>query len=249
MPKLLPLPSVINDPFADNGFAPDIRDISVESCEGTMVVRDDRYPGGTKARCLTLFIRPEFNEYVYASPVQGYAQVALAYCAIRAGVKATVFCAARKKRHARTAEAHRVGATIVEVSPGYLNVVQARAKDYCHQTGAFLIPWGCDVPEFTAALSQVAAAIPQPKEVWTAAGSGVLTRALQLAWPDAAFFAVRVGAEPNAGRAKVFMAPEKFDDDAKYPPPFPSCSNYDAKVWAIMRRYASPGALFWNVSG
>jgi hypothetical protein len=44
--------------------------------DGILVVRDDRYPGGTKARVLPVLFTDR-REYVYASPVQGYAQVAI----------------------------------------------------------------------------------------------------------------------------------------------------------------------------
>jgi hypothetical protein len=80
------------------------------------------------------------------------------------------------------------------------------------------------------------------------AGSGTLTRALQRAWPHAAFHAVRIGSAPDAGRATLHMAPEPFERDAKQPPPFPSCGNYDAKAWRFILRHATPGALFWNVA-
>ena len=43
--------------------------------------------------------------------------------------------------------AKRLGAQIVQVSPGYLKVVQARAEEYySHQTGALLAPFGFDIP-------------------------------------------------------------------------------------------------------
>jgi hypothetical protein len=58
---------------------------------------------------------------------------------------------------------------------------------------------------------------------------------------------VRVGVEPAAGRARVMAAPEKYEQDARYPPPYPSCGNYDAKVYQFMKKLATPGALFWNV--
>lgn len=213
-----------------------------------VVVRDDLLPGGTKARCLPIFF-DQRREYVYASPVQGYAQVALAHCAAAHGKRATVFCARRKEWHPRTHEAMRAGARIEEVAVGYLNVVQRRAMDYCLKFGARLLPWGLDDPAFIDALAGVARGLSiRPHEVWTAAGSGVLTRALQQAWPMAAFHAVRVGAAPNVGRARLYLAPEAFDDPALEPPPFPSCQNYDAKVWSFIQKYASPGALFWNVA-
>jgi hypothetical protein len=68
-----------------------------------------------------------------------------------------------------------------------------------------------------------------------------------MAWPEAAFHAVRVGAPPNIGRARLWSAPEKYEEPAREPPPFPSCDNYDAKVWQFASRHASDGALIWNV--
>jgi hypothetical protein len=151
--------------------------------------------------------------------------------------------------HPRTAQAAAAGSRIVQVPCGYMSVVRARARAYCAVSGAKLLPFGLDCPVFIDALASLAKSMPvSPREVWTVAGSGVLARALQKAWPDAEFHAVRIGASPNAGRAIVHEAPEKFEQDAKIPPPFPSCSNYDAKAWRFIRQHAKPGALFWNVA-
>lgn len=218
--------------------------------DGIMVVRDDLVAGGTKVRALPVLMRNGASEFVYASPVYGYAQIALAIAARDRGGRATIFCAARAQKHQRTKEAEANGAKIVEVEFGRMNVVQARAREYCGKTGAAWMPFGLDTPSFLEALSDVAAAIPySPKEVWCAAGSGVLTRALQMAWPLAKHYAVRVGAVPDAGHAKVLVAPEKFEQDAEQKPPFPSCSNYDSKAWRFVKRMAKPGALCWNVAG
>lgn len=216
--------------------------------DGILVVRDDKMPGGTKARVLPVLF-DHHGEYVYASPVYGYAQVALAHTAQAHGKRATVYCAARKQKHPRTIEAQKAGARIVEVPAGYMSVVQARARLYAQAAGARLLPFGLDDPAFIEALAAVAASLDvKPTEVWTVAGSGVLSRALQLAWPEARFFAVQVGAVPSVGKAELFTAPEKFEQDAKQPPPFPSCSNYDAKAWRFVRQHARPGALLWNVA-
>jgi hypothetical protein len=212
------------------------------------VVRDDLLPGGTKRRVLdTLLVGAE--EFVYATAAYGYAQVALAYACAACGKRATVFTAKRAVPHARTAEAHAAGAKIVMVPYGYLSNVQAKARAYAAAVGAVLLPFGFDMPAFVDALAAVAAALPvRPAEVWTVAGSGTLTRALQRAWPDAVFHAVRIGAVPDAGRARLYTAPEPFARDAREPPPFPSCGNYDAKAWRFITAHASPGALFWNVA-
>lgn len=225
-----------------------IPDPVIEQHSGVFVVRDDLIAGGTKRRILPPLLTGA-DEFIYASPAYGYAQVALAHAAAAQGVRATVFTAKRKVLHPRTQEARAAGAKIVLVPTGYLSNVQAKARAYAAATGAALLPFGLDTPAVIAGLAAVARALPMtPAEVWTVAGSGVLSRALQAAWPGAAFHAVQVGKAPQIGRARLWVAPEQFEDDAKTPPPFPSCSNYDAKAWRFIQRHATPGALFWNVA-
>jgi len=82
------------------------------------VVRDDLFPGGTKAR----FAGPLFDgadEVVYASPAEGGAQTALAIIAEQLGKRATVFVAKRQVPHARALMAKAHGAKVYQVSPGY----------------------------------------------------------------------------------------------------------------------------------
>jgi hypothetical protein len=221
-------------------------------CEhnGFVVVRDDLLVGGTKRRVLpALFDEIGASEVVYPSPAPGYAQVALAHVGAALGVRVTIFVAQRNVKHPRTQEAIAAGAKMIEVPVGYMTVLRARARTYCAVSGAVLLPFGLDLPVVRAGLADVARRLPvNPTEVWVAAGSGVLSRSLQAAWPTAACRAVRVGAVPNVGRADLYRARERFEVDAREPPPFPSCSNYDAKVWHFIVRHASPGALFWNVA-
>lgn len=229
-------------------------EIVLQRVGGLQVVRDDLMPGGTKARALSVLFDMEHREYVYASPVQGYAQVALSHCAKAAGCYAHIFCAARTTYHDRTKEALSLGAILHELRPGYLTQVQAAARDFVARTpGAKLLPFGLDDDAFLEALADVGRSVARrlfvtPPEVWTVAGSGVLSRALQRVWPDAEFHAIQIGHAPNIGRAILHRAPERFEDNARYPPPFPSCSNYDAKAWRFIREQAKPDALFWNVA-
>ena len=123
--------------------------------DDVFVVRDDLFPGGMKARFLpSLF--DGVSEVVYASPAEGGAQTALATVAAQLGKRATIFVAQRAQLHPRTLMAKRLGAQIVPVSPGYLNVVQARAIKYSHQTGAVLAPFGFDIPGAAQAIAQAA---------------------------------------------------------------------------------------------
>lgn len=222
--------------------------VVTETHSGIVVVRDDLVPGGTKARVLPSLLAPGI-EYVYASPAYGYAQVALAHSCLVVGAKATVFTAKRAQPHPRTVEARAAGAKVIMVPTGYLSNVTAKAKAYCEMTGATYLPFGFDTDDFRAGLARIAkGAIEEPDEVWSVAGSGTLTRALQEAWPGARFVAVAIGKESDCGRAEVLRAPESFEQDARVRPPFPSCSNYDAKAWRFITEHAAPGAIFWNVA-
>jgi hypothetical protein len=224
----------------------------LEVHRGITVVRDDLFPGGTKAR----FIGSVFDgaaEAVYASPPEGGAQTALATVAKALGKRATIFVAQRAKPHARTLEAARLGAKVVPVAPGYLTVVKARAKAYCRDTGAFLIPFGADFPGAPEAIAAAALSTGEaPDEVWCAAGSGVLARGLALAWPDAQRHVVQIGRElspKDVAGAKIHVHPRKFSDRAALAAPFPSDPHYDAKAWEFCLAKRGPGrVLFWTVA-
>lgn len=223
----------------------------VEKVGALHVVRDDLLPGGSKMRYMLPIIgKLDAAEVVYASPAYGYAQIALAHCCRMLGKQAVVFVAKRKAPHPRTLQAKAAGARVYQVPHGYLNVVQARARQYAaDHPGAHLLPFGVDLPEALGYFAGAAREVPlRPAEVWACSGSGALIRGLQLAWPDASFNAVRIGAAPDVGRARLWVAPEKFEEGARTRPPFPSCDNYDAKVWQFASRHASAGALIWNVA-
>lgn len=206
-------------------------------------------PGGTKQAVLERLMPawPE-EEVVYASPAYGFAQIAVAAAAQACGKRATIVVAKRNEKHPRTQLAERLGATIIEVEHGRLNVVQARAREHCQQSGGRLVPFGCDFPEFVEALAGIIRESGDaPPEAWCCAGSGVLSRAIRQAWPESSVVAVQVGRDPEIGGARLIEAPEAFEDDAVNPPAFPSCSNYDAKVWQFFKDQAGPGAVYWNV--
>lgn len=230
--------------------------VALDEARDVIVARDDRLPGGTKRRALGTLLKrwaekTGQKEFIYASPVFGYAQIALALACRDLGLKATVFVAKRSQLHPRTQAAKDAGCNVVEIEAGRLTVLEARAREYAAAHNGYLIPFGLDTDEFIDALAAVArgAVEKPPTEVWAVAGSGVVSRALQRAWPNAKHHAVVVGTHrANIGTATGYEAPEDFEKDAKDPPPFPSCSNYDAKAWAFIKAHAAPGALFWNVA-
>ena len=226
----------------------------IKEYDGIKVVRDDLLDGGTKRRAFTVYVKskPEIDEFVYASPRQGYAQLSLAYACRDLGKKATVTIP-EGQRYWLTHKSEELGANIIEVPMGFLTNIQAKAKKYCFNNGAHLIPFGGDHPVIIEAMRQTALSLDvNPKEVWTVMSSGVLSRGLQGAWPDAKVYGVRIGHNTTPreqGRAETFKSDYKFHQECKKPerPPFPSSLTYDSKAWSFIREYASDGALFWNV--
>lgn len=221
--------------------------------EGIHVVRDDLFPGGTKARFMPLLYR-DAEEIVYPSPCEGGAQTALAHTAQSLGKKATIFVAKRQTPHPRSLMAKRLGAKVMQVTPGYLNVVRSRAAEYCRDHGATLAPFGFDTPEIVQAIADSASQIDfDPDQVWCASGSGVLMRGLAKAFPKAKRFAVQIGRElreNDVAGAGIVCIGYKFTDECDVKPPFPSDPHYDAKAWEAMHLYGPEGkVLFWNVTG
>jgi threonine dehydratase len=224
----------------------------LEVHRGITVVRDDLFPGGTKARFIGKLFEGE-REAVYASPPEGGAQTALAFTARAMGRRATIFVAQRATPHPRTLEAARLGAKVVPVSPGYLTVVQSRAREYCLNTGAFLIPFGADCPEAVEIIAAAARMTGQhPDEVWCAAGSGVLARGLALAWPKARRHVVQIGRElspKDVAGATIHVHPRKFGEKAMIAAPFPADPHYDAKAWEFcLAKRGAGNVIFWNVA-
>jgi hypothetical protein len=227
----------------------------VKEHDGVLVVRDDLLDGGTKRRAFNYYIESvTADEFVYASPREGYAQLSLAYVCKDLGKKATVFVP-KGERHWLTNKSEELGAKIIEVPMGYLNVIQSASKQYVGKTkGSHLIPFGGDHPIIIEAMKNTALSldIEPPKEVWTVMSSGVLSRGLQLAWPDAKIYAVQIGhntTDREKGRAETMRSDYKFNQECKKidRPPFPSSLTYDSKAWEFIKQHASEGALFWNV--
>jgi cysteine synthase len=215
------------------------------------VIRDDIVPGGSKQRALVHMLKKN-REYVYPATAYGYAQIALALAAKTVGARATLFIAKRAELHPRTLAAQQAGAQIMQIPNGMQSVITRRVKDYsAEHSAAIALLSGFDSPEFIDAMSMVAEGVKLKgvEQVWCNVGTGAIARALQQRWPKAQFSVVRTGMGPTLGpKMKLYEAPEVYSKDAKIAPPFPSCSNSDAKTWRFILDDAEDGALFWNVA-
>ena len=234
-------------------FTSDLPKPVIKEYDGIKVVRDDKLDGGTKRRAFYTYVKStDYEEYVYASPRQGYAQLSLAYACKDLNRKCTV-TVPQGKRYWLTDEAEELGCNIIEVPMGFLTNIQAKAKKYTLDNEAHLIPFGGDHPIIVEAMKRTALSLGvNPKEVWTVMSSGVLSRGLQAAWPNAEVHGVKIGhntTKREQGRAETYKSKYKFQQECKEDerPPFPSSLTYDSKAWGFIKEYASNGALFWNV--
>lgn len=223
---------------------------NIELHHGIMVVRDDKIGlGGTKTRVIDALMKKDQAEtYVYASPAEGSAQIALADSANKHGKKAVIFVAARKHQHYKTLIAESLGATIITVRPGYLNVVQARAKQYSIENNAFLIPFGGYTDEAIVITEAAKSLNIQPKEVWCSGGSGTLAKYLNKAWPQAKLNIVQVGKAINNPTAIIHTVAPAFSKAVRNTVPFTCDPYYETKAWEVCKQLHGENALFWNVA-
>jgi hypothetical protein len=220
--------------------------------EGVRVVRDDLLVG-SKVRggdCLISNIKEK--TLVYVQPRTGLAGVSLLDVAKRHGKKVKLFMPSSKRISHHQAcciergadyEFHRIAAM-----PN-LNAIAKKWAD--EQDDAFFIPLGLKHELVTAGFVKAASRIPEPEEAWTVISTGVLHRALQIAWPNAKFHCVAVSRNMKAGEIghdSIISHPLPFTTPIKEDlPPFPSVNTYDGKAWKYIPKNTGRDILFWNV--
>jgi len=224
----------------------------VEEYDGIRVVRDDLITG-TKVRggdCLISSLNQ--STLVYVQPRTGLAGVSLLHVAAQHNKQVKLFMPSSKRISHHQAcciergaqyEFHRVAAM-----PNLNSIAKKWAEE---NDDAYFIPLGLKHERVTAGLVKVASQIPEPEEVWTVISTGVLHRALQIAWPNATFHAVAVARNMKSGEighGNIMSAPEPFTKPIKEGlPPFPTIDTYDGKAWRYIPKNSGRDILFWNV--
>lgn len=220
--------------------------------DGVRVVRDDMLVGSKVRGGDLLVSQIKQKTLVYVQPRTGLAGVSLLEVAKRHGKKVKLFMPSSKQISHHQAcciergadyEFHRIAAM-----PN-LNAIAKKWAD--EQDDAFFIPLGLKHELVTAGFVKVASQIPEPEEVWTVISTGVLHRALQIAWPNAKFHCVAVSRNMKSGEighSNIISHPLPFTTAIKEDlPPFPSVNTYDGKAWAFIPKNTGRDILFWNV--
>jgi hypothetical protein len=234
------------------GWTPYNPDPMVISHEGVQVVRDDLIVG-TKTRAGDLLCsRIDSDTLVYCQPRVGLAGVSLCDVAKRHSKKVVLFMPSSKEISLHQACCiERGGIPMFERIAAMPNL-NKYAKEWAEKNRAYFIPLGLKHELATAAIVHAASTIPEPEEVYVAISTGVLSRALQIAWPNAKFICIAVARnlqEGELGRAEVISHPLPFHVAVKKEdmPPFPTVATYDAKVWAFINKDGKKRRLMWSV--
>lgn len=231
----------------------------VKEHEGFNVVREDLMGFGSKCRFGDILVQScPSDTLVYVQPRYGFAGISLAYLAEKYNKKLVLFSPSQKEISDHQAICIERGADMKFRRIAAMPNLNKIAADWAKENNGFFIPLGLRHELVTAAAVKVAYDMAQvhgePKEVWSAISTGVLSRALQIAWPNAEFNGVAVARnikDGERGRATIWSHPKEFSQNvaSEFEPPFPSALNYDAKAWEFMVKNGNPGAWLWNVGG
>jgi hypothetical protein len=249
--------------------------LSLNENRSIFIVRDDLLPAGTKQRAILPLLRnfqiAGAEQFTYASPFAGFAQVALAYGCNILKIPCTLYCERDKSQdgwhpHPFSVLAKQWGAKIVLVDT--LSEAEEQASEYAVKSDACKIPLGFQCRDFQLhfqeAISQALVAIEDqigssPSRAWLPVGSGTLAHAFHKVAPiTTELYCVDVHVLPERDlrlqslrslpRIHFFSAEERFCEKAQSQPPIPSNIHYDAKIWTFISEFAKEGDLWWNVA-
>lgn len=231
------------------------------------VIRDDYLLGGTKQRgAIRMLTKDRFDdikEIVYAGPTNGFAQVALSLSSSLTGKKATMFIAKQRPMTPQTKLAKLIGGNIVEGDEREkLSSLKSKAEKYVkNKDDVKLFELGFDDNYFKRAMKETIKEAAKGTELedfdrefnmWLVGGSAVLVNILHNIYPNAFFNVVQVGKKIDEliddEWSKLYVAKEFFFNNAELMPPYPSVSNYDAKVWQFVSEFGNDGDYIWNVA-
>jgi hypothetical protein len=240
------------------------------------VIRDDLLLGGTKQRAAVPYLldyqENGVEEFVYASPFCGFAQVALASACQMVGARCAIFAERDPALqgnfvHELSLLAKNLGAKVVVcegLQEAELNSVMYAAS----QSRATKIPLGFDDLIFQRYLTETIeeelnhifeSSRGEIQNFWLPLGSGTLVKAFRKILPSKTIInCVDVHVLPKSdqriqnvislGNVVYYSAAEIFAQRAESIPPIPSNMYYDAKLWTFINSKAQNGDVWWNVA-
>lgn len=237
------------------------------------VVRDDYLFGGTKSRVASKFVQTYLPEgtktLLYSSSYNGYGPVVTALVAKELGLKCILVLSLKafgKQKNSTREEAeqstsvkkcHELGAIIIFVQTWF--ELNTKGKEFSCDKTIWWLPLGFKDERFENLLAEVlsplAALTKKINRIWVVGGTGLLSRALSKALPDADILLVPVDLEGKSYKKlhdhvssykKIKMLTKSI---CPKPTPYPTIQGYDSKAWDAAVIYGREGDYVFNVSG
>lgn len=215
------------------------------------ILRDDLIEGGTKRRVLDKIL-PNISEreIIYPSHPFGYGQYALALSCAHNNKECTIFNPYCKQKPDVLRKTEKIANSVKYVGVADQAALVDIVAHYAKGRDAFIMPIGFRLQYFSKVLFELTKSISfEPAEIWSIAGTGTIAGVIRKRWPKAKLNVVTLGFSHTVVSAdNVYLAPEKPEEPAVIQPPYPSCPEYDAKIWRFASKYGSDDALIWNVA-
>jgi hypothetical protein len=228
---------------------------TIKDIDGFKVVDDGEFEYGTKAKMADFYMsQVKKDSIVYCAPRTGMAPLSLSYLCKKYNKKLYLFMPASKEASLHQLLAIERGATPIFVRTPAMPTLNLWAKKFAEKIDAEFAPFGLKHELVVAGGVRVFydnfKDIDIP-DMWSVFSTGVLSRTLQIALPNAAFNAIAVARniQPGElGRARFYSHAKKFTADADIIPPFDCIRTYDAKGWEFIKKFGKQGDWFWNVA-
>lgn len=216
------------------------------------IVRDDYLCGGTKSRVCVDFlvdkIKEGYSDFVYVSPWNGAASLALGISMKDLDINVTVFIERYflNELPPFLALAQTYGVNVIQTDNPYV-----KARRYAEDTGSYFIKPGFNYPSVIDDISYMIQPLKEEygvfDEVWCAVGSGTLINGLQKGGIGRKYYGVCIfGVKPDIGKARAIIHDQEDYEPVDKLPPYRSAMYYDAKVYEYVRGRKGK-ILLWNV--
>jgi hypothetical protein len=224
------------------------------------IIRDDLLIGGSKQRFILEYLdKIKEHNIFYRGPVNGYAQIAIAYGCFLLGKQCHIIINRQydNKLYKLTFLAKIFNAEIHLVEKAksdsieQLNISNILSK----YENKMLLPLGLksDI-DYSYVYKDIFKI--NPRRMWVVGSTGTILKILQTLFPTTIFNVVIVSEDnylkfKNKPNLNIFLAPQKYrvPVQSSLKPPYPSELSYDGKIWQFIKDNGKDDDYIYNIGG